>query len=220
MFEDPRFATAQSFLTSSEIRQLDGEGRQVLVLLLESVQPVQDVLITHELGHHIVKLQNYCMARPLNRVHTDTAACLNSLSQHPAIYAMQRQHRQDPGSDIDNRARLRASELVARGRQIVSPLIPGLQLADDLMHASEPIAAELGRLASDRAPAAWQVAETVREVAGHYELADLEQHEQFLRHAVDVLNLGIDWIFGSEVPLLRADLANAERRRKRQQHSR
>jgi len=47
MFEDPRFAAAHSFLTSSEIRQLDGEGRQVLVLLLESVQPVQDVLITH-----------------------------------------------------------------------------------------------------------------------------------------------------------------------------
>jgi hypothetical protein len=214
--DDARFANSRSLLTSSEIRQVGGDGRHVLVLMLHSVDPVEDVLITHELGHNILRLLNFCTARPLNRAFGETAAWLNSLSQHPAIYALQRQHRQDPGRDIDNRARFRTTELLASiGRHFTPPLVTGLQLADDLMHASAPIADELRRLARTRAPSVLQVAHTVCEVASGYDLTDVVQHEEFLRSAVAALSLGTDWVFGSEVPLLRADLANAERRRRK-----
>jgi hypothetical protein len=213
--DDPRFAANHALLTSSEIRQVDGDGRHVLVLMLHSVEPVEDVLITHELGHNILKLLNFCTARPLNRAFGETAAWLNSFSQHPMIYALQRQHRQDPSRDIDNRARFRITELASIGRHVALPLVTGLQLADDLMHASHPVADELRRLARTRAPAVMQVADKVREVASGYDLTGVAQHEEFLRSAVAALNLGTDWVFGSEAPLLRADLANAERRRRK-----
>lgn len=93
------------------LKQFDGElntafptiveGRVALALWLDSLKDVNLIVVTHEIGHWVLKLQGFpAMIYPPDR-HSNTEILLNSLIQHPPLYTLQKSIGHNPQAEVN-----------------------------------------------------------------------------------------------------------------------
>lgn len=109
-------------------------GRLLLVMLLENIKKLNMIVVTHELGHWILRLQGLI---ELENKH-DKYNYLCSLCSHPALYELQRSFGHEPQKEIDRRV----NHDIALLRGAIEPndeklrLEKALYYTDDLINCS------------------------------------------------------------------------------------
>jgi hypothetical protein len=177
------------------------EGRVVLSLWLDSLTNVNSVLVTHEIGHWVLKLQGFRgMLYPPNK-HCNEEILLNSMAHHPPLYALQRSLGHEPQMEIDSRADqdLKRFSMETETRQRKIWIRNALLLADDLMNCSEEKRKQLERVLRDRHFNTARYLKKILDIASNYRLLKPKQNLKFSEKLIRKLKLGSEWYAPDEV---------------------
>ena len=99
--ENPRFKDFDSPFSTATPQEL--ENKLCLVLWLESIEPLEHLLITHELGHFVLALQGFKFLIDSHSPSGEIGGMLNSFAQHPPLFALQRSLGHEPQKMIDDK---------------------------------------------------------------------------------------------------------------------
>ncbi len=170
------------------------EGKLRLVLWLDSLDNVNPIIITHELGHRVLDLQGYKgLLDTINR-HSDTEIMLNSLSDHPPLYVLQRSLGHEPQSEIDSRTQHNIdvySRDKEKGKQ--NWMRNALLLADDLTNCSEQYRKKLRSIVKARHPNTSKLLRKVLTIMQSYNLLKCDSNLRFRQRTITDLHLGSNW---------------------------
>ena len=172
------------------------EGKVVLALLLDvSTGPIEEVIITHELGHWVLKLQGFIAIRHVSSPNDNLEVLIASMAEHPALYALQRSIGHEPQTEINSRAKHNLA-LFSRDLEGKSPtkwLENAFMTADDLLNCSEDIYTPLRDVIEDNHPETARHLRVILETASHYNLLDARPYHRFMRRLIRNLRLGDAW---------------------------
>lgn len=179
-----------------------------LVLLFEDLSNVEEVLLTHELGHWVLKLQGFSPFIFIPERHSNSEIMLNSLAHHPPLYALQRSLGHEPQEEIDKRAR---HDLELFSKQVEVPgkhiwIQNALLTADDLSHCSKELKEKMLETLQAKHPHTTKLGNKILEASSHYDLLDQAGNEKFIRRVIQKLKLGSGW-----VPSLESELASLKK---------
>lgn len=187
-------------------------GTPMMVLLFEATSSVEDILLTHELGHAVLKLQGFKSIRKTGQPHIDEEIFFNSMCQNPALYVLQRSIGHDPQHQTDARAKHTLHNLKPAPYTLLGTP-PGrfgalsaknvLLVLDDVLNCSPEIAeALLAKLDKYSAAAASYVRNT-REIRNRLDPAKLVSHPAFVQAAMQEFGLDDGWGFADEIQALK-----------------
>ncbi len=179
------------------------QNKPFLVLIFEDTSNVEEVILTHELGHCVLKLQGFSPFICIPERHSNNEIMLNSLAHHPPLYALQRSLGHEPQKEVDKRAR-HDLKLFSKGAEK-----PGKQLwvqnallaADDLLHCSQEFREKMLATLQARYPRTTKLVNKILEASSHYDLLDQTGNEKFIRQVIQKLQLGSAWISAPELDL-------------------
>lgn len=179
------------------------QEKPFLVLIFEDTKNVEEVILTHELGHCVLKLQGFSPFICIPERHSNNEIMLNSLAHHPPLYALQRSLGHEPQEEVDKRAR-HDLKLFSKGAEK-----PGKQLwvqnallaTDDLLHCSKELKEKMLETLQAKHPRTTRLANKILEVSSHYDLLDQTGNEKFIRKVIQTLQLGNGWIPAPELDL-------------------
>lgn len=170
------------------------DGQLSLVVYLETIYPIDRLILTHEVGHWILKLQGFeplaYEPNPTGRI----ASMLNSLATHPPLYELQRQHGIDPQVMIDSRA-TENTDLVARRRNLGNLQFATWEIllfADDMVNASGGTRDLFQKGMKATHSKLWARVRQIRRAAKGVDLADAIDNLAFKRHVTHLLRLEPD----------------------------
>ena len=171
-------------------------GRVVLALVLEVREElVEEVQVTHEIGHWVLNLWGSLKILHRGR-NSDLGVGINSMATHPALYELQRSMGHEPLAEVDRRARM-SIEQFSRHPESQSPdqqIANAVMLTDDLMNCSEDLRAPLKDVVSGNHPSTSSYLDIVLDTASHYDLPAPGQPHRFMRRLVRNLGLEIgEW---------------------------
>jgi len=156
------------------------ENKVVLAVWLDTLTNVNSIILTHEIGHWVLKLQGFhgLIYRP--DPHCNMEILLNSLVQHPPLYALQRSLEHEPQIEIDSRANhdiglFGLREPNERNSQVNNALL----LADDLMNCSKNNCEKLMEIIGAKHPSTNRFIEKILFAAVHYNILDAQQNLRF-----------------------------------------
>lgn len=148
------------------------EGKVILLLLFDDTSCVEEVIVTHELGHWVIKLQGYLGLIYHDARHSNEEILLGSLAHHSPLYKLQRSLGHEPQIEIDNRATHNV-EVFGRSSErqvdLRSRRLNALILGDDLLHCSEEYAALLRTTLARNHPTTLSYVDTILETIPHYD---------------------------------------------------
>lgn len=179
------------------------KGKLVLVLWLEPVSDVKDIIITHEIGHWILKLQGFQTFQRRRQKHSNIEIMLNSTSQHPPLYALQRSIGHEPQAEVDSRC-IHNIKLFSKGKELKQRKLwvnNALMLADDAFN-SENNRQILINVLRARHPNTLNLLRKLIELESSYDLLVPDQNLNFCRQVIETLKLGDDWYNPDEVESL------------------
>jgi hypothetical protein len=162
------------------------EGKVVLSLWLDSLSNVNPILVTHEIGHWVLKLQGFQGFIYQPKKHSDIEILLNSMAHHPPLYALQRSFGHEPQE--------------TKGRQ--SWTRNALLLADDLINCSEAYRTHLKKIVSKKHPLTTKLLEKILILPPYYNLLNPDQNLKFSKKVILDLKLGDGWYEIDEVKTL------------------
>ena len=171
------------------------ENKLTLVLWLESVEPLNNVLITHELGHFVLNLRGFKFLVNSLEPSGDVGGMLNSFASHPPLFVLQRSTGHNPQPMID--LKMKDDIEVYESPNKLQPqffIRDGLLVADDLNNCSLDEKQRLTKIVQDRYPNIYKVANTALDTIRYYDLNDPKQNLRFIKNLRKVLNLGSSWI--------------------------
>lgn len=179
------------------------DGKPMLVLLFENTDQIEPVLLTHELGHWVLELMGFKGVRNPNEPHSDQEIMLNSMSQHPALYTLQRSLGHDPQAEIDKRARHNLSRIKSlslatsppKSEQIAEIGADKVLLyADDILNCSGDIGEEMSAKLREADPKAADCVRDIRAIRDSFDPAELVAHAAFVKAVMRRLDFGSEWI--------------------------
>jgi len=176
------------------------EGKLRLVLWLEPLSDVKDIIITHEIGHWILKLRGFQAFQRKRQKHSNIEIMLNSMAQHPPLYALQRSIGHEPQDEIDSRC-LHNIRLFSKGKKAQQKevwICNALMLADDIFN-SEENRYPLINVISMRHPNTSELLKKLIELKSSYNLLVPDQNQIFCEQIIKALKLGDDWYNPDEV---------------------
>jgi hypothetical protein len=180
------------------------EGKVVLSLWLDSLSNVNPILVTHEIGHWVLKLQGFQGFIYQPKKHSDIEILLNSMAHHPPLYALQRSFGHEPQLEIDSRSidniEVFSKEKETKGRQ--SWTRNALLLADDLINCSEAYRTHLKKIVSKKHPLTTKLLEKILILPPYYNLLNPDQNLKFSKKVILDLKLGDGWYEIDEVKTL------------------
>ncbi len=193
------------------------DGKTMLVLLFDNAESPEDLMITHELGHWVLELLGFKGVQNRKSPHSAAEIMLNSMSQHSALYVLQRSAGHEPQSEIDKRARHNLSKLKTAAFTLspskATPSKNGqiaeigvdkiLLLADDVLHCSQDLAAEIFATLKHDRPKAEECVRDIRGLRDSLDPAQLDTHAPFVRAVMRRLDFGSGWITVDEMPGLK-----------------
>jgi hypothetical protein len=155
------------------------QDRIVLMLLLESVKTLDLVIVTHELGHWILKLQGFKTLGNLSERRIDSKESygeLSSLCTHPALFMLQRKLGHDPQKMIENRVNHDIAFLKSKveTNDEKTNIEDALYYADDLINCSESNRIGLARKLSNKLPKIAKFTEQILEIKATKDLSKPE----------------------------------------------
>jgi hypothetical protein len=166
------------------------KGRIVFAVLLESFPTLKPLLVTHEIGHWVLKLQGF---RSMLRSPRDKERerDLNSVASHPPLYDLQRSVGHDPQEEIDSRC---DQDIKMFSQPVAMDHVrSALYLADDLLNCSSQNREQLKSTLRKNHPHILESVERIVAIASDYSLLDLEQNAAFRRRLISEMKLGGDW---------------------------
>ena len=172
-----------------QLREMDGtintaspaviENKIRLVLWLEDVRPFDPIIVTHEIGHWILCLRGYKTFVDSNNISSENVISLNSLIQHPSLFALQRSLGHEPQDMIDSQTENDTNfynEFKERdSRRWISD---ALYITDHLISCSEAYRHKLNNVLKKRLP---NVNRIVRRVIALINRSDLNSPENNIK---------------------------------------
>jgi hypothetical protein len=180
-------------------------GIPSLLLLFDSLEKVEEVILTHEIGHWVLKLQGALAFRDPRAPNSNVEILLNSMCQHPALYALQRSLGHDPQYEIDDRAKgmLRRFEETKEPPQPRVVLENALLAVDDLINCSDAVCTSLSLALESNHPRTADLAAGMLEAACHHDPSVQASNPAFMHAVAAVISLSPAWELREEMSLLR-----------------
>jgi hypothetical protein len=181
-------------------------NRLVFVLILASTKKIDMIIVTHELGHSVIKLQGLKMLMYRNdRSYWD----LGELCSHPALYVLQRSLGHDPQKEIDRKvahdiASLRTKIETADEKTNIEK---SFYYADDLINCSRSYHNRLERILNNKLPRTAEFVKKILEVKSSRDISRIEQVLPFSKEVVQKLGLAGNWSEYDEVEYLKSKIA-------------
>ena len=179
------------------------ERKVVLVLWLDSPSDVKQIIVTHEIGHCILKLRGFKGFRRRCQKHSNIEVMLNSMAHHPPLYVLQRSIGHEPQAEIDSRClhniKLFSKSKEAQQREV--RIRNALMLADDIFNSEENRQLLINVL-TQRHPNTLNLLRKLIELESSYDLLVPDQNLNFREQVIEVLELGQGWNKRDEVKQL------------------
>ncbi len=175
------------------------EGKIMLVLWLDSLM-INPVVITHEIGHWVLKLQGLSAVTYKPKPHGNIEILLNSFAHHPPLYVLQRFLGHEPQPEIDSRALndITVFSEKKETRDTQSWIANALLLADDLTNCSDTYRRRLKVVVKKKHPNTAKLLNRILEVVPHYNPVHPDKNFRFYRRPIQrriiqELKLGAEW---------------------------
>ena len=186
-----------------------------MVLLLESAKKLDMIIVTHELGHWVLRLQGLKVI--VNKNDTDiysksSYSELSSLCSHPALYRLQRSLGHDPQKVIDKRAAHDMAFLLRKveANNEKTNIGDALYYADDLINCSRSYRLGLEPRLNSKLLKTAKIAQEILEIKGRRDLSRIEEVLPFSKEIVQKLNLPGNWIELDELEQLKKTRAETQ----------
>ena len=169
-------------------------NKMVLTIWVDTVDRIQPVMITHELGHWVLLLRGYkTMINPQHRPD-ETAVNLNALAHHPPLYELQQSIGHDPLelTDPDTERDVNFFNNM-KYRDASYFLSDALRAADLMTTCSEHLRHRLEDVLKKRMPITNQYAHTILDVLETHNLTEPEKNLAFVTELLKELKLK-DWV--------------------------
>jgi hypothetical protein len=181
-------------------------GKFSLVVLIDYSAKWKPLMITHELGHWVLKMQGARALLYNVNHHSRSEALLASISQHPSLYALQKNLGHDPQKEID----MHAGQTIVHLGQTSEPIDEltiieqALYISDDLINCSKSNKTGLTRVISKKRPKTQQIVNKILMVAqANNNLALPQDCLPFCKMVVKEVPMQDDWSELDEVSLLK-----------------
>ena len=193
------------------------EGKVVLALWLDSFSNVNPIVITHEIGHWVLKLQDVRGFIYQPQPHSNVEILLNSFAHHPLLYALQRSLGHEPQIEIDSRAlndiKVFSKEKETRDAQ--SWIANALLLADDLVNCSDKYQRRLKGIVKKKHRNTARLLNKILALVPHYNPTHPDKNFHFYRRPIQRriiqgLKLGAGWHEIDEIITLKSMVDTAE----------
>ena len=189
--EHPKFKTFNGLLNTALPEVINEEIK--LIVYLETINPIDYQLMTHEIGHWILNLRGFktiCIKEDLF-----IGSLINSLAQHRPLYELQCSLSIDPQKSID----YRATEYVLlfsdpdNSADHRSSMADALMLSDILLSCSPLIRLKLTETVARNCSLTKKYTDIIMETASYYNLIDQENNLKFIKMLIKNLKLKQIW---------------------------
>lgn len=186
------------------------EGKAVLVLWLDNLSDIQPLMVTHEIGHWILKLRGFRAFHRKHKRYSNIEIMLNSTVHHPPLYALQRSLGHEPQAEINSRC-LQNIKLFSKRKEATNKEVwvaNALMLADDIFN-SEENRTSLINVINKRHPQKYELLTKIIRLESSYDLLDRDQNLNFSERLIKILKLGDHSDMRDETPSLVSMVRNA-----------
>lgn len=184
------------------------KDKYILALWLDSLDSVSSIIVTHEIGHWVLKLQGVKGVRNGSDPNSDTEILLNTMSQHPALYSLQRSIGHEPQKEIDKRTAQRLA-ILSKTTETVDEkthLENAFTISDDLINCSQNNRTGMFRILSRKYPKTEKIVNKIFEVKDRRDISKIEDILPFCQDIIQKLNLGNNWYVVDDLNTLRTKL--------------
>ncbi len=167
------------------------DAKMHLTLWLESVYPLEPILVTHELGHWILVLRGYKMLVDPGRTFGDIVVNLNSLEHHPPLFTLQRSLGHEPQDMIDHETKKDIDYYNERKERDSQRWISdALYITDHLTNCSDNYRLRLNNVLRKRLPNTNRFVRIITDILNTSDLHSAEQNLKFCYKLTKELKLG------------------------------
>jgi len=171
-----------------------GDGSIALIVWLNSVAVIDQVVITHEVGHWVLLLQGFCGFNNKNaEVNKMKGSFLNALLQHAPLYEFQKQIGHNPQPVINSYSEsyiLSFSQYKETAQNVIEH---ALIAADIMINALEIDRNKLGRVLKKRHRNTNKLVRTIMNLQGNYNTLKPNSNKKWGWEIIKVLGLGAGW---------------------------
>jgi len=171
-------------------RPVGYKRKVVLAVLLDSFPTLKPLLVTHEIGHWVLKLQGFrgMIRHPRDQ---ETEGLLNDVGGHVPLYDLQRSVGHDAQHEVDSRC---DQDIETFSRPVAwDEVRKTLYLADDLLNGSFEKRQRLKSALHRNHATALETVEMIVAISSEYNLLDPEQNMTFRRRVVTEMRLEGEW---------------------------
>lgn len=176
-----------------------------LAILVEDIDKTTSTIISHEIGHWVLKIQGYQGVDDRQKKNLDLASMLNSLAHHPPLYSLQATLGYSVQSEIDDRT-IHNIELFAKDFEASDGrcrFINALYLADDLISCSENLKDRLKNVLIEKHPKTLDLINQILETKNFYDIYKVDKNIRFIMMVIKKLKLPGDFLPKNDISTLR-----------------
>lgn len=181
---------------------INGNGKKILMILLDNLQPAKFLLITHEIGHCILKFNGFYPSVYKPHPNSNIQILLNSLSEHVPLYKLQKELGHNPQEEIDSRAKhninLFNKEVESSNKDIW--IQNSLILSDDIINCSKNLKIDLSTCIKENHPNTYSYVEKILELKNKFNLIDPRENLKFRQSIINLIDNKKNWKTESEIP--------------------
>ena len=172
------------------------QDKPFLVLIFEDTKNVEEVILTHELGHWVLKLRGFSPFHYNPNRNCNNEILLNSMAQHPPLYVLQSTLGHEPQKEIDKRAKHNLNLFSKKGEVPEKHIwtFNALMLADDLLNCSTHLNEQLLETVQIKHPYTASLVGKILKSASSYDLLDQSENKNFCRRVIQDLGIGPGWL--------------------------
>jgi len=170
------------------------KGKTVLAVIINSINDVKQIIVSHEIGHWVLNLQGFIGLSYNSNPLSDEAVLFNTALQHPALYKLQISLGHDPHPEINSRLEhnialfSKQGERKPRKDRLVSSFLP----ADDLLNStSEPLKQKLKEVLKAKHPFTLKLLNIILNTASHYDLTNPDANRKFAHKLIKNLKMQV-----------------------------
>lgn len=176
-----------------------------LAVLADDIDKTTSIIISHEIGHWVLKIQGYQGVDGSNRENRNLASLLNSLAHHLPLYKLQTNLGYSIQLEIDDRTRHNI-DLFAKDSEKLDnhcEFINALYLADDVMSCSEDLKGELKKVLLEKHPKTLSLINQIIETKNFYDIYKPGKNIKFIKMVIKKLKLPGDFFPKDDIVTLR-----------------
>ena len=203
---------ADNRLNNSALRSMSGKintalpekyrGQVVLELWLDIFPKPNVLILTHEIGHWVLKLQGYrnLFCSPRDAM---TEMRVNDVAMHVPLYDLQRSIGHNPQDEIDSRTENDIHLIEKANSETTDSAAAALLFTDDILNCSEMKRKQMKSSLKNYLPDVLELVDGITAEASNYDLLNPPQNVAFKKSLVKKLGLGGQWDVADEAETLR-----------------